>query len=153
MTENARAAAAPASQIAWIAGPVDETIRPEDEAAIRACVLDYFEGWFDADPVRMDRALHPLLSKLCLDQDADRSGAIVTTKAAMVEATREGRGRTRDVPDRAIVIEVAGVSGDIAASIVHSAVYTEYVLLVRTDDGWRITSTVWHWAPGNGPRR
>jgi hypothetical protein len=37
-----------------------------DEAAIRAVVLDYVEGWFDGDAVRMERALHPELMKRCL---------------------------------------------------------------------------------------
>jgi hypothetical protein len=132
---------------------VDETIRPDDGAAIRACILDYFEGWFDGDAERMDRALHPGLAKHAIGQDRVRSGILdVTTKDEMVEATRQGRGRQRDVPDRAIRIDVASVSGDIASVIVHSAVYVEYVLLARTGDGWRITGTLWRWADGSGPR-
>ena len=140
-------------EMAWQAEAVDEAIRPDDAAAIRACLLDYFEGWFDGDAVRMDRALHPGLAKHALGQGPDRSGALdLTTKDEMVEATRLGRGRSRDVPDRAIRIDIASVSGDIASAIVHSAVYVEYALLARTTDGWRITSTLWHWAEGHGPR-
>ena len=134
-------------------GATDETIRPDDAEAIRRCVLDYFEGWFDGDADRMDRALHPGLAKHSLGQDRERSGRLdVTTKDEMVEATRRGVGRTRDVPNRAIRIDIAGVSGDIASAIVHSAVYIEYLLLARTTDGWRITDALWRWADGNGPR-
>ncbi len=140
-------------ETAWRAETTDETIRPEDDAAIRACLLDYFEGWFDGDADRMDRALHPGLAKHALNQDATRSGVLdVTTKAEMVEATRQGRGRTRDVPDRAIRMDITSVSGDIASATVHSTVYVEYALLARTKDGWRITSTLWRWADGHGPR-
>jgi hypothetical protein len=57
-----------------------------------------------------------------------------------------------EVPDRAIRIEIASVAADIASVIVHSTVYVEYVLLARTGDGWRITSTLWRWADGHGPR-
>ena len=135
------------------AEPVDETLRPDDAEAITACILDYFEGWFDGDAARMDRALHPGLAKHAIGQDAARSGTLdVTTKDEMVEATRLGRGRQRDVADRAIRIEIVGVSGDIASVVVHSAVYVEYVLLARTGEGWRITSTLWRWADGHGPR-
>ncbi len=135
------------------AGSTDEAIGFDDAAAIRACVLDYFEGWFDGDPVRMDRALHPGLAKHAIGQDRDKSQTLdVTTRDEMVEATRQGRGRARDVPDRAIRIEIASVSGDIASVVVHSAVYVEYALLARTSDGWRITSTLWRWADGHGPR-
>ncbi len=140
-------------EMAWTAEAVDETIRPDDAQAIRSCLLDYFEGWFDGDAGRMDRALHPGLAKHCLGQDRARSQTLdVTTKDEMVEATREGRGRLRDLPDRAIRIDITGVSGDMASATVHSAVYVEYALLARTSDGWRITSTLWHWADGQGPR-
>lgn len=140
-------------EMAWTATTVDETVGPDDAAAIRACLLDYFEGWFDGDPARMDRALHAGLAKHALGQDRTRSETLdLTTKDEMVEATRHGIGRQRDVPDRAIRIEIAGVSGDIASAIAHSAVYVEYALLARTGDGWRITSTLWQWAAGHGPR-
>ena len=140
-------------EMAWQAEAVDETIRSDDAAAIHGCLLDYFEGWFDGDAARMDRALHPGLAKHSLGQGPDRSDTIdLTTKHEMVEATRQGKGRSRDVPDRAIRIDIASVSGDIASAIVHSAVYVEYALLARTADGWRIMSTLWHWAEGHGPR-
>jgi|SRR6185369_5794504 hypothetical protein len=142
------------SQIAWTADAVDETVRRDDAAAIEACLRDYFEGWFDGDAVRMDRALHPGLAKHALGQDANRSDRLdLTTRDEMVEATRQALGRQRDQPDRAIRIEIASVSGDIASAIVHSAVYVEYALLARTSTGWRITSTLWRWADGHGPRQ
>lgn len=140
-------------EMAWRTDPVDETIRPDDAAAIRSCLLDYFEGWFDGDAARMDRALHPGLAKHALAQGPTRAEALdLTTKDEMVDATRLGRGRDRDVPDRAIQVDIAAVSGDIASVIVHSAVYVEYVLLARTSEGWRITGTLWRWADGHGPR-
>lgn len=138
---------------AWTADPIDETVRAEDAAAIRACILDYFDGWFDGDATRMDQALHPGLAKHSLDQGPSRANGLdVTTKAEMVEATRQGVGRSRDVPDRAIRIDIAAISGTIASAIVHSAVYVEFVLLAWTRDGWRITGTLWRWATGHGPR-
>lgn len=140
-------------EIAWAAEAVDEAIHPDDAEAITACILDYFEGWFDGDATRMDRALHSGLAKHAIGQDSARTETLdMTTKDEMVAATRAGRGRQRDVPDRAIRIELVSVSGDIANVVVHSAVYVEYVLLARTGEGWRITSTLWRWADGNGPR-
>ena len=140
-------------ETAWRAPATDETVRPEDAAAIRACILDYFEGWFDGDAERMDRALHPGLAKHAIGQDRDRSDVLdVTTRDEMVEATARGLGRGRDLPDRAIRIDIAAVSGDIASVVVHSAVYVEFVLLARLADGWRITGTLWRRADGHGPR-
>jgi hypothetical protein len=138
---------------AWLA-PEPPPATTADLAAIETAVLDYFEGWFEGDPDRMARALHPGLAKHALGQDPARSDTLdVTTRDEMVEATRSGAGHRRDAPDRAIRIEIAAISGDIASVIVHSAVYLEYLLLARTAaDGWRITGTLWQWAPGHGPR-
>lgn len=140
-------------EMAWRADPIDETVRTEDETAIRDCLLDYFEGWFDGDPARMDRALHPGLAKHSLGQDPARSDVLdVITKDEMVEATRQAQGRSRDLSDQAIRIDIASVSGDIASAVVHSAVYIEYALLARTSEGWRITAALWRWGAGHGPR-
>jgi peptidyl-tRNA hydrolase len=140
--------------MAWTAEAVDETIRAEDAAAIRSTILDYFEGWFDGDAARIDRALHPGLAKHAVAQGPAREEVLdLTTKAEMVEATRQGVGRSRDPgSERAIEIDIVAVSGNIASAVVHSTVYVELVLLARTGDGWQITSTLWRWATGHGPR-
>ena len=46
---------------------VDE--RTTAETAVVSAVLDYFEGWFDGDAARMERALHPDLAKRALATD------------------------------------------------------------------------------------
>ena len=142
-----------AFETAWTATAVDETIRPDDAEAIRQCLLDYFEGWFEGDAARMDRALHPGLAKHAVGQGPSRADELdLTTKADMVEATAWGVGRMRDVPDRAIRIDVVAVSDNMASAVVHSAVYVEFALLARTNEGWRITGALWRWATGHGPR-
>jgi hypothetical protein len=116
-----------------------------DEAAVVATVLDYFEGWFDGDPVRMERALHPELAK----RPADVPGSLGTLTAhEMIDATAAGIGRTRDVPDRQIEVTIVDLSGDIASAVVRSAVYREYLHLVRTPEGWKIANALWQWMPG-----
>ncbi len=71
----------------------DESTRAE--AAIVATVLDYFDGWFDGDAIRMARALHPDLAKRALERDGQTLNG--TTAAEMIEATAQGGGviRTR----------------------------------------------------------
>jgi hypothetical protein len=113
---------------------------PADEEAVVACVLDYFEGWFDGDAGRMERALHADLAKRSPTDD----GALDETTAAwMIDATGRGVGRDRDPGDRRIEVAVEDVHGAIANVTVRSAVYREYVQLARTEDGWRIVNTLW----------
>ena len=40
----------------------------DDRAAVVRTALDYFEGWFDGDAARIERALHPELAKRSLGQ-------------------------------------------------------------------------------------
>ena len=110
-----------------------------DEDAITRCVLDYFEGWFDADPERMRRALHPELAKRSLGSEGLRQ----VTASQMVNETEAGAGRRLDSAARRIDVRVVEVYGDIATAVVDSHVYREYVHLVRTDGDWKIVNALW----------
>ena len=115
--------------------------RTAAEAAVVDTVLDYFEGWFDGDATRMERALHPGLAKRALEKDGRTLDE--TTAAWMVDATGRGVGRDRDPGDRQIDVTVDDVHGTIANATVRSAVYREYVQLARTAEGWKIVNTLW----------
>jgi hypothetical protein len=121
---------------------------PTDEAAIVACGLDYFEGWFDGDVTRMRRALHPELAKRAPIQDGRALNE--TTADRMIDATDKHLGKARDVPDRAIEVEVVDLHGDIASAVVRSAVYREYLHLARTGKGWQIVNALWQWTEQDG---
>lgn len=114
---------------------LDDTTVAEVEVTVR----DYFEGWYDADVDRMQRALHPELAKRTR---ADAPEVRTTTRDRMLELTAAGAGR-EDGRDRTLEITVLDVHGEIAAAIVRSAVYREYLHLVREDEGWRIVNALW----------
>jgi hypothetical protein len=86
-----------------------------DQELITQTVHDYFEGWYDADVARMDRALHAALVKR---SPAEDDGAILK-------------------------IDIADVCGDIASAVVRSAPYREYLHLIRTGNGWKIANALW----------
>jgi ketosteroid isomerase-like protein len=109
-----------------------------DEDAVVATVRDYFEGWFDGDPVRMERALHKDLVKRRAGDDLG-----VMTKDRMVELTRRGEGKEDADRTLDIQVEVEDLYEDIASATVRSAVYHEYVQLVRTRDGWKIANVLY----------
>jgi ketosteroid isomerase-like protein len=115
------------------------TITEKD--TITQTVLDYYEGWFDGDVSRMERALHPDLVKRWPGEDQAASLGI-TTKERMLELTARGEGKT-DAADRRIDIEIADVYGHIASVTVSTEPYHEYIHLVRTRDGWKIANVLW----------
>ncbi|HET7647203.1 MAG TPA: nuclear transport factor 2 family protein [Gaiellaceae bacterium] len=102
---------------------------------VTGVVRDYFEGWYDGDVERMERALHDDLVK--------RGPSLaVTNKERMLELTAQGEGKADGI-DRRLQIRVEDVHGDIANVTVESAVYREYVQLARAGDGWKIVNTLW----------
>jgi ketosteroid isomerase-like protein len=111
-----------------------------DEELITQTVLDYFEGWFDGDSARMERAVHPDLVKRAPGDDASSLG--ITTAEQMVQMTALGEGKTV-AKDRRIEVLVQDVYQDVASVLVHSVPYHEYLHLVRTRDGWRIANALW----------
>ena len=108
-----------------------------DRAAVVATALDYFEGWFDGDAERMERALHPELAKR-------GPGLRTVTKDEMVTWTAAGEGKAKDPGrGRRIDVSVVDVHEEIASAVVDSDVYREYLHLVRTNDGWKIVNALW----------
>jgi hypothetical protein len=112
-----------------------------DQELITTTVLDYFEGWFDGDAARMQRAVHPDLVKRWPGEDNAASLGI-TTAGRMVELTEQGEGKA-DAGDRRVDVEIVDVYDDIASVIVHTTVYHEYLHLVRTREGWKIANALW----------
>ena len=112
-----------------------------EKDAIVATALDYFEGWYDADLDRVDRALHPQLVKR---RPAEVGGGDprVTTKQMMLDYVRKGGG-AEDKTDDPIEVDVVDIHHDIATAVVRSAQYREYLHLLRTPDGWRIVNAFW----------
>ena len=116
-------------------GAADDT-----QKAIVATALDYYEGWYDGDAARMDRALHPQLVKRSLEAD---DGIETITAPWMVDATAQGRGRRADPAERRIDIRVDHVHGSIATAHASGPVYVDYLQLVLVDGRWRILNALW----------
>lgn len=112
-----------------------------DTEAVRAAAMEYFEGWYDADLARVDPVLHPQLVKRSADQVGADSPS-VTTKERFLELVRAGGG-AEDKTDDPIEVTVVDIHQDIAAAVVRSAQYREYLHLLRTPEGWRIVNAFW----------
>ena len=112
-----------------------------EQELITRTVLDYFEGWFDGDAARMERAVHKDLVKRWPGEDNAASLGI-TTAERMLELTTLGEGKA-DAADRRIDVEIVDVYEDIASVVVDSATYHEYLHLVRTREGWKIANALW----------
>jgi hypothetical protein len=112
-----------------------------DRDAVVATVMNYFEGWYDADLARVDPVLHPQLVKRSAAQVGGETPS-ATTKERFLALVRGGGG-VEDKTDDPIEVTVADIHHDIAAVVVRSAQYREYLHLLRTPEGWRIVNAFW----------
>lgn len=117
----------------------------DDTESIVALAHDYFDGYFDGDASRMERALHINLVKRSPGPDRASTLAYITAEQ-MIRWTDEGVGKqiASGLSDRTIEVEVLDLKDDIASVLVRSEPYHEYLHLVRTKDGWRIANALWH---------
>ncbi len=118
------------------------------EVLVTWAAMDYFEGWYDADVARMDRALHEdLVKRWAGDGDGGNTLGRQRTKGQMLELTAAGGGRDQGaVSDQGIEVEVLDVYGDTASVVVRSSEYHEHLHCMRTPDGWKIVNAFWQHA-------
>jgi hypothetical protein len=120
--------------------PPTNTTVASDTDRVRAVALDYIEGWYQGDAVRMGRSLHDDLVKRTRLGDAEPAEADLraVSKERMVELTSSGGGS--DVVDPAIEVVVDDVFDDIACARTVCVDYVDYLQLVKTPDGWKIAN-------------
>ena len=118
-----------------------------DEAAIRATVTDYIEGYFNSDAVRMEKAIHPHYLKHTISR---RDGDLKMTEHTGLEMIQGVRaqgtllrnGKPLSEADRKQQITVLDVQGDIASAKLVTARWADYLTLAKWNGQWKIVSVV-----------
>ena len=124
-----------------------------EQAAIVATALDYGEGWYSGAPERMERAIHPDLNKVVV-QALPQAGRFVvgySTYSGLIEMTRAKVGM---LPPERRKLQGAALSmvGDVAFAKVTSAMFNDFLTMVKIDGQWRIVNVLW--VPGpDAPNR
>ena len=113
----------------------------DDAAAIRATVLDYIEGYYLSDPVRMERSLHPTYLKHTV---SGSDGDVKVVEKRAVDMVQEARNKKDVTPeaDRKEDITILDVSGDVASVKLVATAWTNYMTLLRQNGAWKILSVV-----------
>jgi hypothetical protein len=119
-----------------------------DRDAVVQTALDYIEGWYHADGVRMESALHANLAK----RRVTPTGEVwEVTKEWMVEATADGRGAIEH-PDRGRRdVTILDMTDTIACVKLVSEKFVDYLHLAKSEDRWIIMNVLWDYvaaAPG-----
>ncbi len=128
-----------------MAGPRVQAQTAADSAGIRGAALDYIEGWYTADVMRMQRALHPELAKRVVETEPASGKSVLSQMGAkeLVDYTRAGGG-AEDAPERrqADVSILDIYQGAVSAQVI-AADWVDYLHLTRWNGRWVILNVLW----------
>ena len=115
-----------------------------DSTAIGATALDYIEGWYDGNTIRMERALHPHLAKRFLERLPDGSVRLTHTSALeLVQQVQGGGGSTVPASARRTDVQILDVFQDVASVRVDAHGWIDYMHLAKSNGQWRIVNVLW----------
>lgn len=131
------------------AGAFGQTNASDDNEAIRKTALDYIEGWYAGDAVRMERALHPELAKRMISTDAKTGRSQFNHMGAMtlVQRTREGIGK-KIPPDRQLKeVTILDRYNNAAVVKIVASDWIDYLQVAKFNGDWKIINVLWELKP------
>jgi hypothetical protein len=119
-----------------------------DSAAIRATALDYVEGWYNGDSVRMARAVHPDLVKRIVNTDANGTSRLDQMGAARL-ITGAARGYGKETPPERQQKDVAiyDIFHNVALVRATMTDWIDYMQMARFNGRWVIINVLWEMKP------
>ena len=120
-----------------------QTPDPQEKAVI-ATALDYSDGAYSSDAGRMERALHPDLTKLIFMRRSPAMGlaARYSTFSDLVEPART-KGFFLDPDKRKTATAVLGIKDDVACVKVKTAIWCDYLQMIKVNGQWKIINVLW----------
>jgi hypothetical protein len=117
---------------------------PMDRTQIEATALNYIDGSFSGDADRMEKALHPELTKMLLTNNRVTGRPFLHKMGAsdLIEGTRAGLGTVPE-DERNINVEIYDVSHGIAEAKITSSRYIDHLQLGKVNGEWKIINVLW----------
>jgi hypothetical protein len=135
--------------LALIAPGILKAQSPADSSAVRATALDYVEGWYEGNPQRMTRALHPeLVKRIVVTDTATRQSVLQSMGAgALVNGTRHGYGKSTPKDRQQKDVSILDIFGNAASAKAIMADWVDYMQLAKVNGRWVIVNVLWERKP------
>jgi len=119
-----------------------------DSVAIRQTALDYIQGWYTGDAVRMERALHPELAKRIVRSDTLGNFRLDQQSAmTLVLGTRNGYGKSTPEADRHDDVRILDIYRNAASVRIDASDWIDYLQLAKWRGRWVIVNVLWELKP------
>jgi hypothetical protein len=121
-----------------------QTATPSDEIAIKQTALDYIEGWYEGDAVRMERALHPELAKRMVSPDSRGLSRLNQMSAmTLVQNTKAGGGNHTPKDQQQKDITILDRFNNAAVVKIVASGWVDYLEEVKFNGQWKIINVLW----------
>ena len=120
----------------------------DDKEAVRRAALDYVESIYDVNPAKVERSVHPSLSKVGFARSAAGYAASrMTFDELRALAARWNAGRRVDTARAPREITVLDVLDQTASAKLVAQWGVDYLHLAKYDGRWQIVNVIWQSPP------
>lgn len=124
------------------------TVSDADREAIKQTALDYIEGWYDGNPDRMERALHPDLAKRIVRTNPQgQSGLGQMSALGLVQGVKRGGGKDTPKEKQQKDITILDVFGNAASVKIVASEWIDYLHIAKFNGRWVIVNVLWELKP------
>ena len=115
-----------------------------DRQAITQTALDYVEGWYEGNPERMERALHPDLAKrVVFTDDKGRSRLDQMSAMGLVQGVKRGGGKDTPKEKQQKDITILDVFENAASVKAVMSGWIDYMHMAKVNGRWVIINVLW----------
>jgi hypothetical protein len=119
-----------------------------DSAAIKKTALDYVEGWYEGNPERMERALHPELAKRIVRTGQNgRSWLDQMSAMTLVQGVKRGGGKDTPVEQQQKDVFILDIFQNAASAKAIMSGWVDYMHLAKWNGEWKIVNVLWELKP------
>jgi Putative lumazine-binding len=128
--------------------PMAKAQSAADAEAIKQTALDYIEGWYEGNPERMERALHPELAKRIVRTSKEGMSNLNQISAmTLVQYTRRGGGKNTPKEKQQKDVTILDVFENAASVKVVASDWIDYLHMAKWNGRWVIVNVLWELKP------
>jgi hypothetical protein len=129
--------------------PVAVTTEDADSEAIRRAALDYAESWYEGDPDKMERALHPELAKRIVHNDPKSGRSQLDQMGALrlVQSVKAGYGKKTPREKQLKDVVILDRFENVATVKLTMSGWIDYMHLAKWNGKWVIVNVLWEMKP------
>ena len=131
-------------------GTSSTPVSSAEREAVRRAVLDYVEGFYEGDSLKLARAVRPEIFKYGFwkARDSTRYAGEQMKYPEFFDYARRVKQNNRQAPPTAPkVVDLYDVQDQTAAAKLTASWGTDYLLLGKYDGKWMISSVMWQGPP------